>query len=420
MIDQLISAMLVNVGGAHTPAVHALNEQHPPYICFFVSEESKRLINEKILPALNYTPDHYDWIQTDSPQNLMLCYQVLTEDLPRILKKWGVSTQNLGVEYTAGTKSMSVAAVLATIDTCSKYFYVGTLDASGRKNGTGVVLDGKEYTWFQVNPWEVLAVNARKEISILFNHGRYADARERTERLAQVSDLEMKVVYESLAELIDGYALWDRFEYKDAQKKISRSLEVLKPYLTGKDDPLRMMMEAVDKNLDFLRKINPNTSQGVEFDFLDLLANASRRAEKAKKFDDAVARLYSALEGLARNKLLYQHDIKNGKVNLEKVPEPLNSEFNRRYGDPDHTEIPIKIGLYDSYRLLAALDDPLGQAYMAHQIELDNVLSIRNKSRLAHGTTPIREETYQNLFQLLLTFGNVQVEDLPVFPEIRL
>jgi CRISPR-associated protein (TIGR02710 family) len=420
MTDKTISAMLVNIGGASAPAIHILNEHKPPYICFFVSEDSKKMIREKILPDLEYTPTHYDWIQTDSPQNLMTCYKALTDDLPRILKKWNVAPENLGVEYTAGTKPMSVAAVLATLDTCSNYFYVGAADSSGRKDGYGVVLDGKEFTWFQVNPWEVLAVEARKEVSILFNHGRYADARERTERLAQVSEPEMKPVYEKLAELIEGYALWDRFEYTEAQEKMSRALKVLKPYLTGKNDPLHTMLEEVDRNLEFLRAINPKTPQGARLDFLDLLANARRRAEKAKKFDDAVARLYSALEAAARSRLLHIYGIKNGALPIKKIPEHLLAEFLKRYGDPDKPDAPIKIGLKESYRLLEALGDDLGKAYSANQSDLEKVLNIRNSSRLAHGTAPVREETYQKMLDLLYLFGNVTPEELPEFPELRL
>ena len=419
MANPIIRAMLVNVGGATSPAVYSLNGSQPPFICFFVSPQSKSLIKDKILPALTYQPEHYDWIETPSPQNLLECYKVLVDELPRILKKWSVDIHDLGVEYTAGTKPMSAAAVMATIDHCSQFFYVGAEDPSGRKDGLGVVLDGKEYGWFQANPWDVLAVEAKKEIAILFNHGRYADARDRATQLAGVCAVEMRPVYNALSELIDGYALWDRFEYKKAQEVISKSLKTLMPYLAGKNEPLRLTIEQVEMNLAFLRGINPNTAEGSRLDFLDLVANAARRAEKAKKFDDAVARLYSALEGLARARLQFKHNIKASYVAVEVIPESLRDEYVQRFADPQEPGR-LKIGLLDSYRLLEALGDDLGKAFAGQQVELNRVLLARNQSRLAHGTQPVSEEVYRRLMEILIAFGGIAPEDLPAFPEMRL
>ena len=153
-MDNKPKVMLVNVGGAIAPAVHSLNEHQPAYICFFVSEDSRPAIHSQILPALKYSPLHFDWVETPAAQSLLECYRALAEELPRILRKWGIRPEELAVEYTAGTKPMSVAAVLATIDFSSQYFYVGSKDPSGRdRDGVGVVLDGQEKSWFQTNPW---------------------------------------------------------------------------------------------------------------------------------------------------------------------------------------------------------------------------------------------------------------------------
>lgn len=419
MVNPILRAMLVNVGGATAPAVYSLNASQPAFICFFVSPQSKSLIKEKILPALTYQPEHYDWIETSSPQNLLECYKALVDELPRMLKKWSVDIHDLGVEYTAGTKPMSAAAVMATIEHCSRYFYVGAEDPSGRKDGLGVVLDGKEYVWFQANPWDVLAVDARKQIAMLFNHGRYADARDRAVQLSGVCDAQMRPVYLALADLIDGYAFWDRFDYKRAQEHISKSLRTLQPYLAGKNDPLHQTMGQVNSNLDFLRAIDSKTLDGSRRDFLDLVANATRRADKAKKYDDAVARLYSALEGLARSRLLFLHDIRTSNVLAEKIPQSLREEFVRRLTEPQEPGR-IKIGLRDSYRLLEALGDELGSTFMKQQVDLDRVLFVRNQSRLAHGSQPVSEEVYRKLLDIVNAIGGISMQDLPAFPEMRL
>lgn len=415
-----IQAMLVIVGGATAPAIHALNEQQPRFICFFVSQESKSSIRESILPALNYEPEHHDWIITPVAQDLLECYQALSKNLPSILDKWGVRPEELGVEYTAGTKPMSVAAVLATIETCSQYYYVGSKDPQGRdKNGIGVVIDEREFTWFQTNPWEQLAIPARKEIALLFNHGRFADAQERTLRLARVASNNMRRIYEALAELIEAYALWDRFEYKPAEQRMQKTLQALRLYVAGSDDPLRITLDEVEKNAQFLKNLLSNNQESHCLDILDLIANATRRAEVAQKYDDAAARLYSALESLARYRLL-NYNIMTHAVKPEQIPESIRDEYIKRYQSPNETGMTMRLGLEASYRLLAELNDPLGKKYLENEKELNQVLHTRNQSRLAHGNTPIRPEIYQRMREIVMRFADVTEDELPKFPTMRL
>ncbi len=414
-------AMLVNVGGATAPAIHTLNTLRPAFICFFVSDESYPSIRKDILPALEYQPEHYDWVKTPSPQDLLECYRSLAENLPGILDKWGVSSNQLGVEYTAGTKPMSVAAVLATIETSSQYFYTGAKDASGRdRGGIGIVLNGSEYTWFQTNPWEELAVKTRREIALLFNHGRYADAQERALQLAKVASVEMRKVYESLAELIEGYALWDRFEYKQAQAKLSRALSALRMYIAGRDDPLRTTLDIVEEQVKFLRDMQESTEQAMRLDVLDMLANAGRRADIAQKYDDATARLYAVLESLARNTLATRYQIKSANVLPQQLPETIRQDYLCQYGDPNHPEQGLKLGLQAQYLLLDALGDPLGRKYKGKEKELEHVLHARNQSRLAHGTQPVRPDTYRKLREIVMDFAGVVEDELLRFPEMRL
>lgn len=415
------AAMLVTVGGAPASAIHTLNEQKPRFICFFVSGETRSAIREKILPALVYTPEHYDWILTPAPQNLLECYRALDNHLAGILEKWGVQADDLGVEYTGGTKTMSVAAVLATINASSRYYYVGASDPSGRdRDGVGVVLDGRESTWYEVNPWDVLSVNIRREIALLFNHGRFSDARERSDRLAKLAPPDMQPIYQAISQVIEGYAQWDRFAYQDALQTLGRNLRILQPYAAGRDDPIRFSIAEIEKHVTFLGKLGQkNSEEARRLDLLDLLANAERRAGNAGRYDDATARLYSALEGLARNQLLI-HGIKNGAVRLEHIPERLRADYSRRFGDPDKPGDPLKLGLEGSYLLLAELDDALGKKYLLRQDELTRVLYARNQSRLAHGTNPIQPETYEKLRLIVHDFADVRPDELPVFPTLRL
>ncbi len=416
-------AILVNVGGATAPAIHTLNEQKPRFICFFVSNTSKPSIQTNILPALQYQPEHYDWIETKAPQSLLECYRVLARKLPDILDKWGVLWNDLAVEYTSGTKPMSVAAVLVTIEHCSTFFYVGAKDSADRdRDGIGVVLDGKEYTWFQTNPWEELAVTARKEISLLFNHGRFRDAAQRARQLATVVPEDMKRIYENLAVLLDAYSQWDLFEYKTAQSNLQKALSALKLFLADRSiDPLRLVLDDFQMNADFLKALVDEKGEILHrLDTCDLISNAVRRAELAGRFDDAVARLYSALESLARYRLADAYQINNGQASPEQIPEALREDFTHRLLDESGPKPVLKLGSQDSFRLLASLGDELGQRYVNQQAELNKVLLVRNSSRLAHGRDPVKPDTYQKLFEIVMSFAGLTENDLPRFPVLRL
>lgn len=416
-----ISALLVTVGGAPASAVHTLNELEPRFICFFVSSDTRPSIREKIIPALTYTPEHYDWIETQSPQNLLECYRILYTRLPPILEKWGIPATELGVEYTGGTKPMSVAAVLSTIDSSSRYYYVGATDPKGRdRDGIGVVLDGRESTWYQINPWEALSINLRREIAFLFNLGRFSDAQERAERLAHLVPPDMQPIYHALAQLIEGYAQWDRFAYVQAQQIIGKAMRILQPYAAGREDFIRLSLVEIDKNLSFLGALNQkNSEESRRLDVLDLLANADRRAKSDGRYDDAVARLYSALEELARNRLIF-FNIKASAARPDQIPERIRSSFIQKYGDQEKENTPLRIGLEGCYLLLAELGDPLGLKYLSQRETVTQVLNARNQSRLAHGTTPVQPETYNKLQAILYDFAQIKPEDLPTFPTLRL
>ena len=144
-----------------------------------------------------------------------------------------------------------------------------------------------------------------------------------------------------------------------------------------------------------------------------MLANAQRRADEGH-YDDAVARLYSAIEKTAKIALWVRHGINNSRVDVERMPESIREEL-RPMADADGM---ARIGLQKSYALLASLGDALGTAYMERRQELERQLEARNTSLLAHGFEPIGAEKYQKLLGIALDFLHATAGDLPVFPQL--
>jgi CRISPR-associated protein (TIGR02710 family) len=410
------SAMVLSVGGTPAPLIACLNAQQPELVCFFVSPDSRAAIEVAILPALAYRPRHHDWIETPSAEDLLACYDALRSGLPRLAEKWRVPLADWVADYTGGTKTMSVALGLATIQVVGRYSYVG--GAKRTKEGLGVVVDGTERILCLTNPWDALAVAARQRASLLFSRGRYEAAAEEYDAVTNnVSRAEWNV-YEALSILCRGYAAWDRFAHANAQKSLSRAIRDLEPYAAGLRDPAwTALVAAISSHVRFLRLLLG--SEGGTLRVADLIANARRRGELEARYDDAVARLYSALEMAARVRLDQRYTIRASRTMPEQVPEAIREEFCRLYGKPEEEgHLLLKLPHYAAFRLLEALRDDLAVRYFACERMVKALLDQRNSSILAHGDKPVGETVYRELLPCVIKVVGVAPDELPQFPSL--
>ena len=411
-------AILISVGGTPAPIVFSLNHQKPEYICFFVSEETRDSIDKDILPNLNFRYRHYHWITTQSAEGLSECYRVLSRELPEILKKWKIDPKDLVVDYTGGTKTMSVALALATIGNSSSYTYVGGVERS--KEGVGVVINGKERMWYLDNPWDELAVSERKEACLLFNKARYSAAAEIFAKTAEKVSRKYKAFFEAMRDLVEGYELWDKFKHREAKQKLYRSKKVIDATasISGKAELVSLSIK-LEENLNFLGKLeNAQAQRGLLLCY-DLLSNAKRRAELENKFDDAVARLYRTIEAVAQFRLESQYGINTTNVKIAQIPNSLREKYKKKYTEEKGEK--IRLPLYASYLLLKELNDELGQKFFQfYDKHLRPLLDLRNKSILAHGFTPIKEDTFKKMYSIILQFTGIEEDQIPKFPELRL
>jgi len=161
------TCLLISVGGTATPVAYSINQHCPSKIIFFASRDSQSEIESKVRQLATHSWQAQEIITTDDPQDLTKCVVALQE-LAQKLEILQVSAENLIVDYTGGTKTMSAALVLSTINLPVRYSYIG-----GRvhtKKGLGAVLDGTEALVTKHNLWDVLAVdlsvNARSPCTV--------------------------------------------------------------------------------------------------------------------------------------------------------------------------------------------------------------------------------------------------------------
>lgn len=405
-------AILISVGGSPQPIIKSLNEQRPEYICFFTSQATKNSTEKDVLPTLSFKPRHWDWIITPNAEGLSECYKEIVTKLPDILKKWNVKESQIIVDYTGGTKTMSVAITLATIEWSSMYSYVGGMERS--KEGVGIVINGKEKILCLDNPWNEIALMDQKKACILFNKARYASSSEVFALIETKVSENHKPLFKALKSMSEGYDLWDKFKHNNARDKLYSCRDMLTAYATN-NKKLENLISGLRLNIQFLDRVSKND----ELLARDLISNAKRRALLECKYDDAVARLYRSMESIAQFKLKSVYGITTSDVNEELLPEGIKNEYRVKYRDEKDGK--VKIGLYASYELLKTLGDPLGKGFFEfYDKEIRGLLDIRNGSILAHGYRPVSQDTYEKLLEVILNFSGIKQEDLPEFPVLEL
>ncbi len=416
--------VIVSVGGSHEPIVHCLNQQKPPYVIYFTSPDSRKMVRQKIEPELTFTIKDLEFIVTPDPENLLESVAQIMRRLPSILDTWKLTPKDLTGDYTGGTKTMSAALVLALIDYGCPFSYVG--GTTRDKQGLGIVLRGKERMLHISNPWDTLAVNDLRDIALLFNKCRFLSARDRAERAAQRTR-DRKDFFQTLATAIEGYGLWDSFDYGRALGKLGKARGIFTNL--GQCAPLyQEFARNLVKNHEELKKIKEHyqayitdkTNRRPPLDgtwlVRDLVANAIRRGEVEHKYHDAVVRLYSALEKIAKLRLLHHHGIDNSNADLDHLPDPaLGAELERTCRN---SEGKIQIGLFKSFQLLKALSDPLGEKFLQRADDMRKIMDVRNHCILNHGFRAVQEKTYLDFKSIVMDFAEIRQERLPRFPHM--
>jgi CRISPR-associated protein (TIGR02710 family) len=317
------------------------------------------------------------------------------------------------VDFTGGTKCMSAALALQARRWPCLFSYVG--GTYRNKGGVGVVVSGAEKIVHSVNPWDALGYQAIEDFVVLFDQGAFAAAArlaDGAKKLVTREDRKRELsVLEQLAKAFDA---WDRFDHRAAAeclKIVEKGANDLRAVL-GKQKGDQVLDEIADL-ASHLGELLGSSRPGRRH-VLDLLANARRRKREGR-FDDAVARLYRAIEATAQVRLAEVQGIESTeRVPVAGLPENLRSRLEARSEDGY-----VKVGLQDAYALLAALGDSVGAKFRSAGLgERASVLSVRNRSVLAHGFERVSEELCDRMWRVALDLAEVSEEELVEFPRL--
>lgn len=412
-------ALVVSLGEQINPIIKSIEEHKPDYLFFFVSKESidisfpkiKELLREKSLSP------KIDFCMVRDVEDLVHCYEKASE-LAVGIEKQGVASKDVVVDYTTGTRTMTAALVLATITKGYKFSYVGGKERT--KEGLGIVVSGTEEIKTALSPWQILYVEERKKIALFFNSYQFSESRDVADRLAKSLGEEYRAIYKCLSELIEGYRLWDSFKHDSAFPCFEEGMKKLPNYLKVKNDSvLSEFLKGLGSNLSFLKNMRNKTNGFKELHFtlvFDLFHNAKRRANEGK-YDDAIARLYRALEMIGQIEFKEKFGCETSDVKSHKLPESLREEMEKKHTAHDGK---IKIPLFDTFRLLKEKESIFGRLFFEREEEMKKILATRNNSILAHGVIPVSSETFEKLSSIVEdslkhTNADYKVE----FPKLR-
>jgi hypothetical protein len=415
--------LVLSVGGSSEPIVNAIKNNHPDFVYFFCSsgpKGSEKTIDspgepcgdkrkskcpkceheypvgdpkgKAIVFQAGLTREQYEIITVDDPDDLNGCYLKLQMLGTAIKEKFGDC--HVIANYTGGTKTMSVAMALTGI--ISQQWDI-SLNIGPRADLVKVRSGDVPVV---IDKWMIICQNQLDFLKKLLNSYHYAFiVNSISEMLSHPLDKSFRDKLIEARTVNEAFDLWDKFKHKEA-------LELLEHY--GRFYPYIINLKKI---------LGKTKGSGYEL-VCDLLNNAKRRAAQ-KHYDDAVARLYRAIELFAQIRMGKEYDYKTDDLKLEKLPEKLKDEYSCHIRDGK-----ILLGLVEDYELLFKLGDPFGKKFEQNRGRIIDAIKRRNSSISGgHGTTPLTEEDYffvkdrlkGFIFEAAKEIGvNMEMEQLPV------
>lgn len=419
MAEDKSTLLICTVGGSPEPVVAALKHWRPARVRFVHTPETKGDVEAKIVPkardeGVDLDAGRYDLFKLPDGQDLASCLDQLRQLTPEVMQ-WAARGNEFQVvvDFTGGTKCMSTSVGLQASRWPCLFSYVG--GSKRTKDGVGVVVSGAEKVVYQANPWDALGYQAVEDFVVLFDQRAFlaagnvaAAAKTRVSRPDRKREL---AVLEHLAQAFDA---WDRFDHKASNamlENVTKSANDLRAVLgSPKGNAVLDGAALLAGHLRELCQAAPPSRHHV----LDLLANAKRRKDEGR-IDDAVARLYRAIEAVAQVALKERHGIESTeKIPLDRIPETLRREWASRAN-----EGVVALGLQDAYGLLVSLKDPLGEKFRSAVLNgTKSPLVARNRSILAHGFERVTENVFDKLWKTALSLADVEEACLPSFPTL--
>jgi CRISPR-associated protein (TIGR02710 family) len=419
--------LLISVGMTAAPLINCIRSQRPQRVVFLCSDATRSKVDEVLaqVPIPRFDPARdvvvlqqrrsrkEDASVINELDRLDCVYRIAWEQLQRLRRE--EPGARIGIDYTGGSKTMAAGLSMAAIDDGRVQVLVTTTDQRPRD---GEISGATVPTPTEIGPIQVLRLLDRNLPALMerFDYGG-AEALVHRVRLGLRPDEPNASTLRRLELQLQAFDAWDRFDHRQATicfEQVSHDrlstgwLRALK----------RVVGSRIILDLDALDQDWPKESgHGLE-SVEDLLRNAERRASQ-ERYDDAVGRLYRAMElteqlllKIAVTDKVGAGGIETGAVDLDRLPADIQTRWRHKATAAGSAESgkALKIGLADGYDLLADLGHPTGLEWRQRRAALVNGIKTRNESLFAHGFKPVDYSGWRDLSELLGGFLQAAIE----------
>lgn len=371
-----------------------LNALKPETLVLIASAQSvpnaQRMIERSGLPAAQC-----EIVTLSGAHDLDEVFRATSALIQRLVRQ-GYAPGQIAINYTSGTKVMGSGAVLAAVSNKIMELRYITGLASVREGP-----DKARHRLLTTKPGAVFAYQ-----DLLAARSMLLDLRFRSAHAALSAveeDLltpEERHCRNGLSLLTRAYGEWDNFypnRFLALYSEVVFSHELLTAFRLreGQAEAIRLTSAEIE------------TGRPGPMVITDLINNAGRRLALGRT-EDALTRLYRALEMLGQWVLLRDCQVDTNNVDTRRIPPRDRVRFEALRSIEDGQ---VRIGFHKTYELLSILGVNVGVKFTGDAV-MRNFLESRADSILAHGLRPAGREDAQRVMDHTCELARTEIPEL--------
>ncbi len=380
-----MKTLILTVGGSEKPIIKSIKEVKPDKIFFISTKKSSPTINKLNLK------NNYKIFEINNENDLSEAFKISSKAYNEIERG------EIFVDYTGGTKNMSVGLSLATFGKGIKYIYIGGKERT--KGGVGTVKSGTEECINNIDPAEIYSINISKKIENFFNKGKYKLVYDiLNEDIANNITIS---TFGIIKQLSYSLYLWESQAYQQAFEEFNKFIK------TNNSNPL-FKIEFNNEFKNHLKTCTDKKSNGL---IEDMIANAERRHQNGEH-TEAVLRIYRIIEYIGQKEFEKEFGCKTDNIDKDKIKERVAIKSNKEINETIESLKGNTGGQQKTYKLLSFINNELGKGYMNKECEFNKFGNARNYSYLAHGFKILEEKHVIKGFELiriLYNYSNIKI-----------
>ncbi len=406
--------LIATVGGTAEPIIETIKSNQPEFALFIVSADSRDTAELAVEASELTLPMRYECLVVSDPQHFGTSYEEILQGTEKWLAEHKLCALEVTADITGGTKALSAALALSGAERFRKFTYIGGDNRD--KGGLGTVISGSEEIVTSLNPWDTYAVRDLERANRLLEKFHADIAAILLEEAAGKCGDSYKRQLVTFSALAKALAASDRFDFSKAvciyEKRREELAEAFDADTFAKLEELYLRWQ---KLLDETK--DKNVTPGRET-LLELFANAERRKAQGR-CDDAVGRLYRAVElhGQQLVKQAFKGEL--GHLKLRLIPEHHREQFCKDFRSSSSTGV-YKLSLTDLYRSLKFSECPSLRKKVNIGYQLRQYTELRNNSLIAHGVKPFPNEKFKEFRKAALQGSGLKMNDVPRWPSLQL